>query len=399
MPGQGTNSYASLQAPKYEPPEEVEQALRAGIRMFCVRYPKRNRDGYKQVVQGPIGVKVREEITPNGKYTHRARWLSGAEAHCVFSPRDRLGTLIGWIPDDKSHYNRVLLLDNRDLYEGIVEMHTEAGTAVSGGEVRMQLDCLGEVLDEDAPLYKVVSPTGSVITSFWDEDEAKEFIVEEVDKLINNGKSLVKIQPYKKCKIRQETGRRRRQKFVDMIQKYGAQYPGWTDHEVNPAFYHEVMVPVSKLIRSKLASGWAPTDIQRGIAPVDVSEIDRRVEERLSQMFKKLGLKPEDMSAVLNQRSLAEERQAAQEAAEKEVLGDERYEETDGQMSPSLIGAEDEKLDESSHEESGERPLNAMSKEELAGMARVMGIDTEGKKRNELIRDINAMQKQGITIT
>jgi len=214
--------------------------------------------------------------------------------------------------------------------------------------------------------------------------------------------AVIKVRPYKNCHIVEGVGRRRRPEFVRMIEQYGNTYGGWTNWEVNRDFWSKVMEPVGKMIRQRTAS-FAPTDMQRGGAPISQSQIDEMVEKRISKMFAGLGLKPEDMSKLVDLRSTAEESVIAQREAEAEALGDDDYEQATGDLSAPISGAGDETEDQVTPgptDDLSNAELNRMSKEELLDMAKLMNLDTDGLKRNDLIKAIaTARKSDSIKIT
>jgi hypothetical protein len=277
---QGTGSaFAS----GYQPPEKYDLALMAGIRLFVLAYPKRCPDMNSRTLMGPFDVVVTENFAQgasNAAYSER--WITGSDAGIKFDPIDKKGTLVAFMPDDRYYHNRLILADQPAIR--VIEMQDQQNGIISASIVNMEIQCLRDIINENAPIYKIIKPTNNQeVDFFWSEAEAIDFINQEETVLRGPNQVPVSIQPYKKYRIEKGMKTRKRSDIMELITRYSREPYGWT---ASREFRNEIIPKVNTLIKSRrepeqeTMSENAPFDMRkqildviRGLSPEEIDQI------------------------------------------------------------------------------------------------------------------------------
>lgn len=257
---QGTGSaFAS----GYQPPEKYDLALMAGIRLFVLAYPKRCPDMNSRTLMGPFDVVVTENFAQGSvNAAYNERWITGSDAGIKFEPIDKKGTLVAFMPDDRYYHNRLILADQPAIR--IIEMQDQQNGIVSASVVNMEIQCLRDVINENATIYKIVKPDNNQeIDFFWSEAEAIDFIEQEETVLRGPNQVPVSIKRFKKYKIVKGTKTRKRSDILDLISRYSREPYGWT---ASREFRNEIIPKVNSLISSRRE----PEEVVTSNAPIDM---------------------------------------------------------------------------------------------------------------------------------
>jgi len=242
---QGTGSaFAS----GYQPPEKYDLALMAGIRLFVLAYPKRCPDMNSRTLMGPFDVVVTENFAQGASNAaYNEKWITGSDAGIKFEPIDKKGTLVAFMPDDRYYHNRLILADQPAIR--IIEMQDQQNGIVSASVVNMEIQCLRDVINENATIYKIIKPDNNQeIDFFWSEAEAIDFIEQEETVLRGPNQVPVSVKRYKKYKIVKGTKTRKRSDIMDLISRYSREPYGWT---ASREFRNEIIPKVNSLINSR----------------------------------------------------------------------------------------------------------------------------------------------------
>ena len=193
MPGIGS---AATEVGGYRIPDKYEAALQAGVRFFVLRYPRTTANNEILFGAFDVNARVLTDHQTRGP-TWDIQWITGNDASIIFIVQPRSSTAIAFMPDDQYYHNRLILCDQNWLpVEGL---YSSQYGMKSSSDVNVEIQCLREIVCEEATIYKLMTPSGREVCFFWSEEEAEEYR-KSVVPIIRN-KLPFQEQPYLKCKI------------------------------------------------------------------------------------------------------------------------------------------------------------------------------------------------------
>ena len=332
MPTLGSQPYSSRAIGEFPMvPERYQPAMRFGVRFFELRFPRASDNSH--VIFGPFDIVVNEEqIEGTTRARFVARLLTGREAQVRYEVINvRSGLAVAFMADDKYWHNRIVLVDN-PLFE-IMAMHTRDGI-VSGTEIRMEIECLREVITEEAPIYMLIRPNGREETYFWTEPEAL--------------KELTESRKEKGWSVVRGKKRRKTKQVENMIRNYGSEIYGWTSC---PEFEREIKPRVQQLIEER----------RRSLTLEGQNDIESIVKRVINDMT------PEEIGRLIAQKSAGGTGAGAQ---------------------PTLEDVTDEAAPAETPQKFTRFGLSRKKLEDLQSIARAFELDAERKKKDELIEAI-----------
>lgn len=302
-------------------PEKYQDAFRHGVHFFELHFPKPQE--FNKPIYGPWDIKVEAELIEGTfKTRYREIYFTGQSAHIRYEKVDKTGLAIAFMFDDKYWHNRVMLIDN-PIFR-VHQMHTRDGI-IPGSAIRLDIECLRDVITEETPIFKVMNSSDRELTFFYKKTDAEKYLSRLKDD---------------SCYIEDGKKRQKTKKVLSLIAKYKDRQFGWTDC---PEFNNEIRPQVEELIVKKRESlvlegqigGNAPS-------PADIK----------AQVFSVLKSLPKE-------ELLAFVKAAADQPQQVDTTP--RFSKT---------------------------ALKAKKSEELAGLAKAFDIDVEGKKKDDIIDEI-----------
>lgn len=241
----------------YQMPDKYVPALQGGIRFFILRYPKRTY--VDQSFFGPFDVKAGEEHDyGSGKSRYKFSWLTGNNAGVMFYLQPGTETAICFMPDDHYYHNKVLICDHPEyIVEG---MQTPDLGIVNGNDVKIELDCVKDVLYYKAQIFKIIDPAkgNKEVTYKWTLEEAEEVLTEKMIRLHGRSGVPLEVEPYKKCKIVEGLKLRKRPEIENLIKRYARIPYGWTACDEFKNKYIPIIEDNVKAARNQLKSSQVP---------------------------------------------------------------------------------------------------------------------------------------------
>ena len=231
MPAVGNGEKAG----PYDIPENYATALRAGIRFYVCRYPKRGINS--RTIFGFFDVKVGEQVVSNqNDPVYNERWLTGADANIIFQQQGKSEILIAFIPDDRFYHNKMMIAEHPWL---IVEgMYSSSQGMISSQEAIIEIQAVRETTYTTTKIYKVMWPNGNEETFFFDKSDAEKFIVQKVHRTTNAGFPY-EATPYTDCTIQEDMYPVRKPEIIRLLNEHRNEPYGWT----NCAEFKSVWIP------------------------------------------------------------------------------------------------------------------------------------------------------------
>jgi hypothetical protein len=240
MPAVGNSGKAG----QFEIPENYETALRAGIRFYVCRFPKRGINN--RTMFGFFDVKVGEQILTDQVNPHyNERWLTGSDANIVFQKQGKSQILIAFIPDDRWYHNKMMIAEHPWLIlEGLYS--NDQGMANSQ-EAIIEIQSVREITYTKAEIFKVLDSSGTEIDFFFEKPLAEKFIAQKVHRTTAAGFPY-EAQPYLECSIEPWMYPVRKPEIVRLINEHRNEAYGWTNC---PEFRNVWMPQIEALISEK----------------------------------------------------------------------------------------------------------------------------------------------------
>lgn len=220
-----------------------------------------------------------DDDMPQQRANITEKWLTGAGAVVRFEA-DYDGRC--WFPDDPFWHNRLVIMDTPLIYNTIEYLRTSDGLIKSAGEVRMEIDCLADVLKYKKKVYAVYINHVEK-TFFADKADAEAWVADEKDR-ISKLPPQQALSSTRKYNIRETITLDYKDEIKEIVRKEGGKYQfGWTQ---STYFLEKVRPAVMELIASK--------DVPVAAASVGINE-EELIKVATDKMLKNLGLTKEDI--------------------------------------------------------------------------------------------------------
>jgi hypothetical protein len=218
---------------------------------------------------GVFDVSVAEdEGYGTGASAFQIRWKAGRDAGVQFILQPNSRTAICFMPDDIYFHNRLILAEQPWLIpEGLYLQQDRK----SGDYLKMELDCLREVIYTKRTIYKIMRGDTEV-TFKWTKEEAEEYL-KEPDTRMRGGHPVVEY-PFAKCKIVTDEKFDKTDEVKDMIRRNRGLPFGWTNCD---EFRDNIIKRVSALVNER-------TNTVKAVVPGTNFDMDKLVAQLMDRM-------------------------------------------------------------------------------------------------------------------